>query len=245
MVADDLILFDHAAEFAPHRFLKETGSGEGRWIGLADYLGQTRMHSRHPNLGFLKPMWRRSWLEQHGLRYDPRLRIAEDDDLCLRALLAGARYRLLPTPLYFYRKHGASISHRLSTDHSDRMVAAIGRLDPAFADQPAAVRSAWAKRGASIRQAGAFTHLIEALKQRSPAAFLRGALTTPSALLLFRQPVGARLSRLIPRRRHRDGPSLSRKDVVFISRQRLTGANNGSLFCYQGLCTQFFRSSKQ
>ena len=33
-------------------------------------------------------------------------------DGLLRALVAGGRYRLVPQPMYFYRKHGTSISHR-------------------------------------------------------------------------------------------------------------------------------------
>jgi len=97
------------------------------------------------------------------------------------------------------------------------------------------VRRAWAKRGASIRQAGAFSHLIAAIKQRSPARFLRQGLATPSAFLLFRQPIIARLARLLPRGKNGHQPRLSPEDVVFISRQRLTGADHDSAAHILGL----------
>jgi succinoglycan biosynthesis protein ExoO len=228
MIADDLILFDDDGVVAPHRFLDHRRIGPDQWIGLTDYLDQTRMHGRAPNLGFLKPVWRRSWLKAQNLRYDQRLRIAEDDDLCLRALLAGARYRLVPEPLYFYRKHGASISHRLSPDHADRMVTAIDKLSPHFNAQPSAVRKAWSKRSGSIRSACAFAHMVDAIKQQQPDRLVRHALVTPAALGLFRQPIGAMMTRLLPRRKSAAVAALGGNDVVFISRQRITGANNGS-----------------
>ena len=228
IIADNLILFDDEARIPAHGFLEGSRLDGPQWIGLADYLEQTRMHGRAPNLGFLKPVWRREWLARHALRYDPGLRIAEDDDLIVRALLAGARYRLLPEPLYFYRKHGASISHRLSPANADRMVKAIARVEPAFATMPGIVRKAWARRARSIRAASAFVHMIQAIGNRQVADFCRAALAQPRGLFLFRQPVAARLRRLQPRFKDDGGRKSGPRDAVFISRQRLVGATNGS-----------------
>lgn len=228
MIADNLILFDDKAVLPPLAFLEGRRLDGAQWIGLVDYLEQTRMHGRAPNLGFLKPLFRREWLNRNGLRYDCDLRIAEDDDLVVRALLAGARYRLVPEPLYFYRKHGASISHRLSPANADRMVKAIARVEPAFATQPPAARRAWKRRARSIRAAAAFVHMIDAIKAGRPADLVHAALSQPQGLLLFRQPVAAKLSRLLPSVRGSQGRKSSARDVVFISRQRLVGATNGS-----------------
>ncbi len=228
MIADNLVLFDDIAATHAHSFLGRSRLEGAQWIGLVDYLEETRMHGRAPNLGFLKPLWRRDWLIRSGLQYDANLRIAEDDDLILRALLAGARYRLLPEPHYFYRKHGASISHRLSPANADKMVEAVDRVAPSFVTQPRAVRSAWAKRSRSIRAARAFVHMIDAIKAGHPAAFCKAVVTAPQALLLFRQPVMAKLRRLTPKRPTDHHRQLGTTDVVFISRQRLVGATNGS-----------------
>jgi succinoglycan biosynthesis protein ExoU len=46
-------------------------------------------------IGFLKPVMRRSFLEAHGLQYKKELRLGEDYDLYARALLKGARYKIV------------------------------------------------------------------------------------------------------------------------------------------------------
>lgn len=228
MIADNLVLFDDNAIAPPQSLLKGSRLDGPQWIGLVDYLEQAKMHGKAPNLGFLKPIWRRDWLVQSGLQYDVNLRIAEDDDLIVRALLAGAKYRLLPQPFYFYRKHGASISHRLSPANADKMVAAINRVGPSFVSQSRAVRSAWAQRSRSILAARAFVHIVEAIKAKRFGDFFTTAIASPQALLLFRQPVMAKLQRLMPKFSSRGARKSGKTDVIFISRQRLVGATNGS-----------------
>lgn len=46
-------------------------------------------------IGFLKPVMRRSFLDGHGLRYKEELRLGEDYDLYARALVNGARYKIV------------------------------------------------------------------------------------------------------------------------------------------------------
>jgi succinoglycan biosynthesis protein ExoU len=46
-------------------------------------------------IGFLKPVMRRSFLDGHGLRYKEELRLGEDYDLYARALMKGARYKIV------------------------------------------------------------------------------------------------------------------------------------------------------
>ncbi|SEK52527.1 succinoglycan biosynthesis protein ExoO [Pseudoxanthomonas sp. GM95] len=50
----------------------------------------------------IKPMIRRDFLTQHGLRYDPACKIGEDFDLHIRCLLEGARAALVPQAYYVY-----------------------------------------------------------------------------------------------------------------------------------------------
>jgi succinoglycan biosynthesis protein ExoO len=128
-----------------------------------------------------------------------RLRIAEDDALIVALLRARAHYLLVPEPLYRYRKHGASISHRLSTDHVDRMMAAGDRLRQELASDPAAAR-ALSPRHRALRRAWAFTHLIDALKHRDVRRAIRIAAAHPTMLPLLRMPAAAALHRLKRRR---------------------------------------------
>lgn len=232
IIADDLIVFDDVGAVPPTRFLKGARTTGPQWITLADYLDETVMFGRKPNLGFLKPLFRLDFLRANDLRYDERLRIAEDDDLILRALLAGARYRLLPEPLYFYRKHGTSISHRLSAANADRMMAAGERLRARIDAAGAAPARARARRDAALRKAWGFSHLRDALMARDGNRASAAIMRTPAALLLLHQPIGAALARSIglrPRSTH----ATARREpdpraVLFISRQRLVGSTNGS-----------------
>jgi glycosyltransferase involved in cell wall biosynthesis len=229
MIADDLLVFDHDRADAVTGHLGRRRQAGNQWITLHDYLDETRMYGRAPNLGFLKPMIRLDFLRMAGLRYDERLRIAEDDDLVLRCLAAGARYRLMATPGYFYRKHGSSISHRLSPANADKMLAAAERQQALLAGQPDGVRRAWRRRQRALRRAWGFARLIDGLKRRDPHAALRAVLATPGAAILLRQPIAALFRRMSMRLRPtRPSRQADPAAIVVVSRQRLIGATNGS-----------------
>ncbi|WP_159981784.1 MULTISPECIES: glycosyltransferase family 2 protein [unclassified Novosphingobium] len=87
---------------------------EARQIGAEEYVGRGMIGGKGALPGYLKPLFDISFLRANGLGYDERLRIGEDFDLVLRAMLGGARYLYLPQATYYYRRHSASTSHRLS-----------------------------------------------------------------------------------------------------------------------------------
>lgn len=64
--------------------------------------------------GFLKPILSRGFLDRHGLRYDPGLRLGEDYDLYVRAMRAGGRFLLTRRPGYLalVRPNSLSAHHR-------------------------------------------------------------------------------------------------------------------------------------
>lgn len=87
---------------------------EARSIGAEEYVERGMIGGRGASPGYFKPLFDMSFLRANGVGYDERLRIGEDFDLVLRAMLAGARYLYLPEMTYYYRRHVASTSHRLS-----------------------------------------------------------------------------------------------------------------------------------
>jgi succinoglycan biosynthesis protein ExoU len=74
-----------------------------------------RGHARG-EIGFLKPVMRRSFLEAHGLRYREDLRLGEDYEFYVRALLAGARYVVVHHCGYAAVVRGDSLSGRHRTE---------------------------------------------------------------------------------------------------------------------------------
>lgn len=192
IVADDLLLFGENIETT--RFL--AGSEiSGSKLDLDIYFRNSIMFGPYPNPGFLKPMIARSLIEKSGIRYDEKLRVAEDDDLIIRLLMAGANYHVVHEAGYLYRKHEQSISHRLSPKHA----AAMGqRAETLERDIKAAGldSSAFRARQKAMRQAVAFTHAVEALKTGKPMAALAHVSKQPASIRHFAMPIQARLKRL-------------------------------------------------
>lgn len=72
-------------------------------------------------LGLTKPLFFSGFLSQHGIRYDPTIRVTQDFWMLLECLVRGARFELLPEPLYFYLARAGSLvsssrNARLMTD---------------------------------------------------------------------------------------------------------------------------------
>jgi len=137
-----------------------------RWITLLEFVRANSASGDPVSVGYFKPLFNMDFLRQHELRYDLRLRIAEDYDLVARCMAAGARYLYVPTPTYFYRRHAGSTSHRQSVADLSAMLsasnsAAIGSCDPALL-------AALAVREAGIRSALRHAKAIDALKARNP-----------------------------------------------------------------------------
>lgn len=65
-------------------------------------------------IGFLKPVFRRRFLEEHGLLYNETLRLGEDYDLYARALAKGARFKIIHSCGYaaVVRSDSLSGAHR-------------------------------------------------------------------------------------------------------------------------------------
>lgn len=216
IVADDLLTVHEDGSHAPHAHLQGAMARAPHWISAAEYERSNRLLSGRRALGYLKPVLRRA-LEP---RYDESLRIAEDSDLVLRLLIAGARLRVYPEIGYFYRKHAGSISHRLHAGAIDAMDAALAKL--VVTSDPALVREMRASR-AAIASARSFTQFVGAMKARDFGAAVQIAAQRPGSLLLLRDAIAKRLGK--PRvRRVNDGTPR----VTLISRQRIVGATNGS-----------------
>ena len=244
IVADNQMVFDQART-VPARPLLDRLPPDGI-VSVAGYIDSNRFFSGATPLGYLKPLFLRSFMEEAGCRYDPSLAIAEDYDLVLRLLLAGARFRIEPQMTYFYRRHGQSISHRLSTATLLPMLAADRALRAKLGASPRSSREVVAaldRRRDTILHALDFERLVGALKDRDWRQALRVARDSPKAAALLRIPVQDRLRRLRWRPVHRrQGPTPTpmptpvERRVSLLSRQRIVGISNGSSAYLLGLC---------
>lgn len=177
-----------------HLHIPESLDGGIETIDLARYATENVMFRARHAYGYLKPLFRRAFLETHALRYDPGLRIGEDYMIVAECLARGAIFRRVRMAGYLYQTHDQSISHRLSPDQAMAMEAASrafgSRHGPALS--PAARRAVTA-HGNALADAAAFTRMVESLKARRIGTFVRETIRSPRALALMRMPIMARL----------------------------------------------------
>lgn len=87
-------------------------------------------HGGRREMGFLKPLMSRSFLERQGLVYDPGIRLGEDYVLYAQALLCGAVFLLTEPAGYVATVRPDSLSGRHPTEAHAHLVAADGPCWP-------------------------------------------------------------------------------------------------------------------
>ncbi|RWK01871.1 MAG: glycosyltransferase family 2 protein [Mesorhizobium sp.] len=174
----------------PAAYLEQLGE-----ISLADYIAGNVVFESRFNLGYLKPIFQHRFLDENRLRYDEQLRIGEDYILLASALASGGRCVVEPTTGYIYHIRTGSISRVLELHH----VEAMAKADAAFAaanvmDESA--KTAFARRGRSLRKAASFLSLVQHIKARAPLKAIRTALSDPAAVRHMSMPIAVRLRRV-------------------------------------------------
>jgi len=152
LIADDIVMV-RGREAASAAGLV-TGPGRPQRLTLAAFVAGNipRPGAYRRELGFLKPIIRRGFLERQGLRYDARLRLGEDYALYVEALAAGAVFSVTEPCGYV----AVERSNSLSAQHRTDDLAALLAFDDAMLGRPGlapdaraalrAHRSATAKR---------------------------------------------------------------------------------------------------
>jgi len=114
-IAADNVMFVEAVTEAAETAIPAAGVPP-RWLGLEEFIegNISRWRQHRDELGFLKPVVSRSFMDAHGLRYNEALRLGEDYELYVRALARGARFRISPACGYLatVRANSLSGSHR-------------------------------------------------------------------------------------------------------------------------------------
>jgi succinoglycan biosynthesis protein ExoU len=96
LVADNIVFIDVRSAGSAEPIVPDFDA-QPRFLDLQGFIegNISRRGASRGEIGFLKPVMRRAFLEQHGLAYNEELRLGEDYDLYARALLKGARYKIV------------------------------------------------------------------------------------------------------------------------------------------------------
>ncbi|WP_411034216.1 glycosyltransferase family 2 protein [Shinella sp. BYT-45] len=171
-------------------------------LTLADFIDSNRIFRSAHNFGYMKPVFRRAFLEDSRLAFDEELRIGEDYLLLASALAAGGRCAVVPEAGYTYHIRESSISRVLHVHHVEAMLEGDRRFLDRFALAGAAA-AAQRRRTRNLRETHAFLSLVRHLKNRSLGSALKVALGDPVALRHLAMPIAARWRRLTAPSTHR------------------------------------------
>lgn len=174
LIADDMWQVPEADVDGPRRALIGNRLTLPRTVSLSEFvLSNVTDHGRErAELGFIKPLMRRSFLQQHEIAYQPGMRLGEDYELYTRALAHGARLLLLPAQGYVSVVRANSLSSRHS-EHDlqnlrdcDEQLAAIASLTDS---DRKALRAHYLSVDARLQ----WRLMINAVKAKNPLAALK------------------------------------------------------------------------
>jgi succinoglycan biosynthesis protein ExoU len=156
----------------------------------------SRSGASRRELGFLKPLVRRSFLNRHGLGYEEDMRLGEDYALYAHSLAVGGRFVVLPPCGYVSVVRANSLSGAHTSQDLERLrdfdlkLGAIGGLSDAD-------RRALAAHYQSVDARVRWLAVIDGFRSRSPSRFLSPFACTPAVSgFLLRQLVAEGVRRL-------------------------------------------------
>lgn len=92
-------------------------------ITFAEFVAGNESHPGRPwrEWGYVKPMMRRRFIEEHDLRHQEHMRLGEDYELYARALALGARFLMVPAQGYVRVWREDSLSSRHAVEDLRRL----------------------------------------------------------------------------------------------------------------------------
>jgi succinoglycan biosynthesis protein ExoU len=200
LIADNIVFLPPGAD--PAALL--SGDAPAPGLSALDLAGFVRGNlpregQERGELGFLKPLIRRDFLDRFGLRYDPDLRLGEDYDLYVRALLHGARFLVSHRLGYVAHVRPTSLSGRHGTEDLARLARVAERhlaaLPPGHAAGPSMARLHQSLRARHLHRA-----CLDAKADHGIRAAFGLALSPPSNALpiargVLRDKIAARRPR--------------------------------------------------
>lgn len=191
LIADDMYQVSCENIDGPRRRLLDDALSGPQKITFQDFvLGNVTRRRSRGELGFIKPLIRRSFLDVHQLTFQPHMRLGEDYELYTRVLALGARLVLVPAQGYVsvVRPDSLSAVHsEIDLQHLRDCDASIAMLPNLSPSDKAALREHYQSVNSRLQ----WRLMINAVKARSVADMLRCFGHSPRvSLYLLRQLAG-------------------------------------------------------
>jgi len=180
LIADDLLQVREECCDVDVQLLARAAQFEPWDCNLRGFvLGNISGKGRHrKELGFLKPLIRRTFLERHCVCYDETLRLGEDYAFYARLLALGARFRIVPACGYISVTRSGSLSDKHSKQDLERL-RDIDTVLEGVRGLSGAERAMIRKHQKSVDARVQWLEVIEATKARSASRILRAYRRSP------------------------------------------------------------------
>lgn len=178
MIADELTRISQGA--LPPAAPPDMGSAAADITFEAFVEGNISRPGRYrEELGFIKPLMNRYFLEEHDIQYDPGLRLGEDYHLYARILARGGTLRLLPPQGYV----AVTRSNSISGSHTIADLKALRDADLDLLALPVSSkgRRALRRHYRSVDQRLQWRRLIDRVKAGDPAGMISTFTSIPVA----------------------------------------------------------------
>jgi succinoglycan biosynthesis protein ExoU len=181
-VADNIAFVDANTISGAHEKLEHFAPSP-RFLDLVGFVegNISKRGVRRGEIGFLKPLMRRAFLDRHGLRYNETLRLGEDYDLYARALARGARYKIIHSCGYGAVVRGNSLSGLHRTEDLQRLYEADRAILAGTGLSRAAVASL-RRHERHVRSRYEQRHFLDLKSQSGIGAAFAYALGNPGAV---------------------------------------------------------------
>ncbi|TPG16497.1 glycosyltransferase [Sphingomonas koreensis] len=182
LIADNVVFVPEAHSKAADIKALTTDSSRRRPLRFDEFVGRniSRRGQSRGELGFLKPIMRRTLLDRLALRYDESVRLGEDYILYATALSKGARFTIAERPGYVAIERQRSLSGRHRTADLASLLAADRRLERGIRTPSA--RRLVAAHARSIDRKHDHRQFLDVNAARGAAAAIRPFLGRPAAL---------------------------------------------------------------
>ena len=167
-VADDLWKVDQEDPEGPRvRLWSDTDFGQT--LVTAPMFIEGNISARYGGrreIGFLKPLMSRAFLDRHGISFEPEIRLGEDFVLYATALIEGAKFLLIDPAGYVAVVRAGSLSGKHPTEAHARLIAADDVL-LARSDLDTATRRALERHRLEQQKKHAWRVMIDANRERN------------------------------------------------------------------------------
>ncbi|MGK7908743.1 MAG: glycosyltransferase family 2 protein [Synechococcus sp.] len=118
MMADDFGYVNDGDRQPWTTFVKRNGDVYSKGLTQIDKVFYVDSKNWTVSPGILKPLVRRAFIEEHGIRYKDELLLGEDFFFYLDCLIHGARFFVYPEVHYYYRVRPGSVTNSSSVKHA-------------------------------------------------------------------------------------------------------------------------------